>query len=43
LNIVDFDGTLHTKDQAAFQAAFQNGIGSAKAFGCGLLILQPLD
>jgi CRISPR system Cascade subunit CasE len=43
LNIVDFDGALHANDQAAFKAAFQNGIGSAKAFGCGLLVLQPLD
>jgi CRISPR system Cascade subunit CasE len=43
LNIVDFDGVLHSNVQSALKAAFQNGIGSAKAFGCGLLILQPLD
>ena len=43
LNIVDFDGVLRVTDRAAFKAAFQNGIGSAKAFGCGLIILQPLD
>lgn len=43
LNIVDFDGVLRVTDRNDFKAAFQNGIGSAKAFGCGLLILQPLD
>jgi len=43
LNIVDFDGVVRVTDHAAFKEAFQNGIGSAKAFGCGLLILQPLD
>jgi CRISPR system Cascade subunit CasE len=43
LNIVDFDGALRVTDQVALKAAFQNGIGSAKAFGCGLLVLQPLD
>lgn len=43
LNIVDFDGPMRVTDHAALNLAFQNGLGSAKAFGCGLLILQPLD
>ncbi|MCX6923142.1 MAG: type I-E CRISPR-associated protein Cas6/Cse3/CasE, partial [Verrucomicrobia bacterium] len=43
LSIVDFGGTLRVVDRRAFQAAFANGIGSAKAFGCGLLMLQSLD
>ena len=43
LNVVDFDGALRVTDRAALKAAFQNGIGSAKAFGCGLLVLQPFD
>lgn len=42
LNIVDFDGALRVTDHGALKSAFQNGIGSAKAFGCGLLVLQPL-
>lgn len=43
LNIIEFDGVLRVKDGAALRTAFQNGIGSGKAFGCGLLVLQPLD
>ena len=43
LNLVDFAGVLRVTDHAAFKAAFQNGVGSAKAFGCGLLVLQPLE
>lgn len=43
LSIVDFGGTLRVLDRGAFKAAFANGIGSAKAFGCGLLMLQSLD
>lgn len=39
---VDFQGVLQVKDRAAFFKAFQKGIGSAKAFGFGLLMLQPL-
>jgi len=43
LNLVDFDGSCCVTDSAAFKTAFLNGIGSAKSFGCGLLVLQPLD
>lgn len=43
LNIVDFGGTLRVLNRTAFEAAFANGIGSAKAFGCGLLLLQSVD
>lgn len=43
LNLVDFAGMLRVTDHAAFKAAFQNGVGSAKAFGCGLLVLQPIE
>lgn len=39
---VQISGVLHVTDAAAFHAAFENGIGSAKAFGFGLLMLQPL-
>lgn len=43
INIADFGGTLRVLDRAAFEAAFAHGIGSAKAFGCGMLLLQSLD
>lgn len=39
---VDFQGVLQVTDAAAFAVAFRRGIGSAKAFGFGLLMLQPL-
>lgn len=40
---VDFRGALKVKDCLKFQTAFQEGIGSAKAFGFGLLMLQPIQ
>jgi CRISPR system Cascade subunit CasE len=39
---VEFEGVLSVTNPAAFQAAFARGIGSAKAFGFGLLALVPL-
>lgn len=39
---VDFQGALRVKDRAAFEKTFHTGIGPAKAFGFGLLILQPV-
>ncbi len=39
---VDFEGVLRVQDSAAFTAAFYKGIGSAKGFGYGLLMLQPI-
>ena len=39
---VDFGGLLRVKALDIFQSAFQNGIGPAKAFGFGLLMLDPL-
>ena len=38
---VDASGTLVVHDEAAFRAAFDAGIGPAKGFGFGLLMLQP--
>ena len=40
---VDFDGCLQVRNHTFFKDAFANGIGSAKAFGFGLLLLEPLD
>ncbi|MFI7696739.1 type I-E CRISPR-associated protein Cas6/Cse3/CasE [Nonomuraea sp. NPDC049655] len=38
---VRFDGHLMVTDSSAFTAALINGIGRAKAYGCGLLSLAP--
>ena len=40
---VDFQGVLSVNDRTAFIKAFENGIGSAKAFGFGMLMLDPKD
>lgn len=42
-NSVDFQGFLRVTDREAFERAFHRGIGPAKAFGFGLLMLQPVD
>ncbi len=41
LNQVEFSGVLTVQDRALFLDAFSKGIGRAKAFGFGLLILVP--
>ena len=41
LYTVQFDGRLQITDAARFQWALANGIGPARAFGCGLLSLAP--
>lgn len=38
---VQFDGRLQIADEGKFQQAMRNGIGPAKAFGCGLLSIAP--
>jgi CRISPR system Cascade subunit CasE len=40
--VTEFKGSLHVTDPAAFQIAATRGIGSAKAFGFGMLCLVPL-
>ena len=40
---VDAHGSLFVKDEAAFRAAFDAGIGPAKGFGFGLILLQPVQ
>ena len=37
---VDFSGELSVVDPAAFGMALRDGIGHAKAFGCGLLLVR---
>lgn len=38
---VDFHGVLSVTDRATFKNAFAAGIGPARAFGFGMLLLQP--
>ncbi len=40
---VDFKGALSVVDRDLFIDAFSNGIGSAKAFGFGMLMLRPWE
>ena len=40
---VEFRGTLTVTDPAKFHDAFTRGLGSAKAFGFGLLVIAPLN
>ncbi len=39
---VEFQGVLAVERQEAFAEAFSRGIGAAKAFGFGLLMLRPV-
>lgn len=41
-NGVEFQGSLRVVDPSKFRHAFAQGIGSAKAFGFGMLVLAPL-
>lgn len=38
---LDYSGLLKVMDSELFTAALFKGIGSAKAFGCGLLLVRP--
>lgn len=38
---VRFQGLLHVTDNTAFKKAFCEGIGTAKGFGFGLLMIKP--
>jgi CRISPR system Cascade subunit CasE len=39
---VEFRGSLAVTDSATFREAFTRGIGTAKAFGFGLLVISPI-
>ncbi|MBW7859016.1 MAG: type I-E CRISPR-associated protein Cas6/Cse3/CasE [Leptonema sp. (in: Bacteria)] len=41
--VIDFNGTLSVEDPQLFQLALFNGIGHAKAFGCGLLLIKRIS
>jgi len=38
---MDCSGYLAVTDAARFESALMNGVGPAKAFGCGLLLIRP--
>ena len=40
---VQFRGTLEVTDSQKFMATYRSGIGSAKSFGFGLLLLAPVN
>jgi len=40
---VEFQGVLEVTDLAKFHGIFTRGIGSAKAFGFGLLVIAPIS
>lgn len=40
---VDFTGMLRITDRQLFSETFHSGIGSAKGFGYGMLMLQPIQ
>jgi CRISPR system Cascade subunit CasE len=40
---VEFQGVLAVTDPAKFHESFTHGIGSAKAFGFGLLVIAPIS
>jgi CRISPR system Cascade subunit CasE len=40
---VEFEGVLTVTDPAKFHGTFTRGIGSAKAFGFGLLVIAPIS
>ena len=38
---IDFSGTLIVRDPALLARALREGVGHAKGFGCGLLLVKP--
>jgi CRISPR system Cascade subunit CasE len=43
LSTVDFTGRLRVHDAARLRDALFKGVGHAKAFGCGLLLVKRVD
>lgn len=42
LSTIDFSGVLTVDDPALFKEALFKGIGPAKGFGCGMLLVRPI-
>lgn len=43
VSTLDFSGRMRVVDSVALQKALFTGIGHAKAFGCGLLLVRPIS
>lgn len=43
LVVVTFEGVLRVQDPQTLVRCLENGVGPAKAFGCGLLLVRRLD
>jgi CRISPR system Cascade subunit CasE len=41
LSTIDFSGLLTVTDAQRFRYALMNGIGPAKGFGCGMMMIKP--
>ncbi|WP_172633399.1 type I-E CRISPR-associated protein Cas6/Cse3/CasE [Methanosalsum zhilinae] len=42
ISTLDFDGMIQVTDMESFTNALFNGIGPAKSFGCGLMLVKPI-
>lgn len=42
IEVAEFEGLLRVVDRTSFVAAIRDGVGPAKAFGCGLLSIAPV-
>lgn len=42
ISVADFAGVLRVTDPEAFGQVLLSGLGHAKSFGCGLLLLKPI-
>ncbi len=42
ISTIDFTGQLRVTDPQALRSALFGGVGHAKAFGCGLLLVRPI-
>lgn len=41
-SVIDYEGVLEVADPVALLSAVREGVGKARAYGCGLLMLRPL-
>ncbi len=41
ISTIDFSGLLQVRDPGLFRSALMDGIGPAKGFGCGMLMVKP--
>ncbi len=41
-SVIDYEGVLTVTDPEALASSVRDGVGKARAFGCGLVMLRPL-